>query len=226
MRIGSGKMRCVVPRRPAVEQSAALVVHLDRSERRQHVYRCGTGRASVKSSVSVVDSLDPPHSVFAPIRAQGSRRSQAEMSSQPFQHGSRTLAGACVVLLASAILAPSPAEAGCSHDVISVNTRGTMRTSQLDILNPIGSPSNPIATHPPSRPRPCSGALCSGKPAVPPVPVVSTETQGEQWGELLSPPAALVEEGRWLDRAKSFLQPVLQGPSIDRPPRASAISHS
>jgi hypothetical protein len=149
-----------------------------------------------------------------------------ELHSQAFEHGLRTLAGVFVALLVSAVLAPSRTEAGCSHYVTSGNSHVRMPISQLDVLNSTGSPSIPTETQPPFPPRPCSGALCSGKPAVPaPVPAVSTETYGEQWGELLSPSAALDVQGRWLERAETLLQSILRGRPIDRPPRASDRSH-
>jgi hypothetical protein len=147
------------------------------------------------------------------------------MSLLPSQAGFRMLAGVCVGLLAVAVLCPSRALAGCSPYVITGNTHVGMLSSRLDVPHLTDAASAQTAAKHPLPSRPCSGALCSGKPAVPvPLPIVSPETRGEHWGELLSAPTAPQVEGRWRERAETLLQPIVEGPSIDHPPRMAGVS--
>jgi hypothetical protein len=71
------------------------------------------------------------------------------------------------MLPALGLLAPSAARAGCSHLVTS--RLDAARRASLDgsLVRDLAGPSNPLP--PPSPHRPCSGAWCSGQPAVPPV---------------------------------------------------------
>lgn len=148
------------------------------------------------------------------------------MRSQPSQRRFRCLSGVLLALVAVCAV-PSRVEAGCSHYVIAGKSP-EKALAQLDILGRNAVPTStsaavPADTSVPSKP--CSGALCSGKPAAPiPVPVAPGTNQVEQWGEMLPPPALLTVSDQLLAHSERPVRPVLEGPSIDRPPRSSHIS--
>ena len=72
------------------------------------------------------------------------------------------------MLLALGLLAPSAARAGCSHLVTSRDDAARHTSLDGSLVRDLAGPSSPLPS--PSPPRPCSGAWCSGQPAVPPVP--------------------------------------------------------
>jgi hypothetical protein len=119
------------------------------------------------------------------------------------------------------LCAPAPAaRAGCSvHDLTS-RTQAAAETFALDPLIQSGSVLLPNDETPPSRPTPCSGALCSGNPAVPlsTVPPVMTKGDGDRAISVRPPvpadPGSVArpaEDGR--------LVPVDHPSSIFHPPR-------
>lgn len=148
------------------------------------------------------------------------------MRSQPSQRRLRCLSGV-LLALAAACAVPSKAEAGCSHYVIAGKSSEYALT-QLDLFDRDSAPT-PVAVETPVPSKPCSGAFCSGKPAVPipiPVPVTPGTTRVEQWGEVLPPPALLAVAHQFLARSERLVRPVLEGPSIDRPPRPCGVALS
>jgi len=146
------------------------------------------------------------------------------MRSQPSQRRFRCLSGV-LLALAAVCAVPSKAEAGCSHYVVAGKSTEHALT-QLDLFDRDSAPT-PVAAETPVPSKPCSGALCSGKPAVPmPVPVTPGTTRVEQWGEVLPPPALLAVAHQFLAHFERLVRPVLEGPSIDRPPRPCAVALS
>lgn len=105
------------------------------------------------------------------------------------------------------LCAPAPAaQAGCSAHYLSAQTQAAAETFALDPLILGGSVLPPHGETPPARPVPCSGALCSGNPAVP----LSTV-----------PPVMPDGDGHW---ALALFTPVLADPgSIARPDRSTRL---
>lgn len=142
------------------------------------------------------------------------------MRRQSSQRGYRSLSGVLIALAAVVCAGASRAEAACSHYVL-VGKDARAASLQLEILS---RNSSALSTHQtagvPARPKPCSGALCSGKPAVPvPIPAASGTTRVDQWGELMPPPPRLpLEVGIAPDR-DCFVRALVEGPTLERPPR-------
>ena len=92
---------------------------------------------------------------------------------------------------------------------------------QLESLSLAGeSPARPPA--PPKLPTPCSGALCSGSPAVPHTPAPNVPQRAEPWGFLPAVPAAASEPGSTSSPFNDGpLHPVHRGLVVFHPPRPS-----
>ncbi|WP_165223520.1 hypothetical protein [Aquisphaera insulae] len=112
----------------------------------------------------------------------------------------------------------SHARAGCSHYVVANADPGpiSLRADLFDLAGVVDLPSQV-----PARPKPCSGAFCSGKPAVP-VPM-SAPIVPSRPGDAVVPrrPAlpAANGPGQLLASAEEIVRGVREGPSIERPPR-------
>lgn len=76
------------------------------------------------------------------------------------------------MLLMGIVLAPRSAEAGCSAHAWAA-AHSTWMDAGLDALEPAAKPSESQAPPIPERPAPCSGAMCSGRPAFPLSPAPS-----------------------------------------------------
>ena len=131
--------------------------------------------------------------------------------------------GAILSLLMLLCAPAPPARAGCSAHYLTSRAQAAAETFALDplILSASALPSHGEA--PPSRPKPCSGALCSGNPAIPlsAVPLVLTEGVGN-WAISLRPPI-LADPGSIARRAEDARRaPVDHPSSIFHPPRPSA----
>ena len=126
-----------------------------------------------------------------------------------------------ILSLLMLLCAPAPAaRAGCSAYYLHARTQAAAETFALDPLILSGSVLPPHDETPPSRPTPCSGALCSGNPAVPlsTVPPVMTEGDGD-WAISLRPPV-LADPGSIARPAEDArLVPVDHPSSIFHPPR-------
>jgi hypothetical protein len=112
------------------------------------------------------------------------------------------------------------ARAGCSARYLTSRAQAAAETSALDPLILSGWVLTPHDETPPSRPTPCSGALCSGNPAVPPstVPPVMPEGDGDWALSLCSP--VLADPGSIARPAEDArLVPVDDPSSIFHPPR-------
>jgi hypothetical protein len=84
-----------------------------------------------------------------------------------------------VALLALDLLAPSGAQAGCSHLVTSRAHRHEVAALTESLIHDLAVPSSPLPE--PSGRRPCSGMSCSGQPAVPAVPAGMTDGRIDSW---------------------------------------------
>jgi hypothetical protein len=116
---------------------------------------------------------------------------------------------------------PAPsARAGCSDHDLTLRTQAAAETLALDPLILSGSMLPPHDELPPLRPTPCTGALCSGNPAIPlsPAPSVMTEGDGD-WAISLRPPL-LADPGSIVRSVEDVrLVPVNHPSSIFHPPR-------
>jgi hypothetical protein len=119
--------------------------------------------------------------------------------------------------------APAPAvRAGCSAHYATSRTQSSVDAFAIDPLILSGSVLPFHDETPPTRPKPCSGALCSGNPAVPSptVPPVTPKGDGD-WAISLRPPV-LAEAGSIAWPAEDArLVPVDHPSSIFHPPRPS-----
>lgn len=128
--------------------------------------------------------------------------------------------GAALSLL-MLLCAPAPsARAGCSAHYLNLRPQAAAEALALDPLLLSGSALPPHDELPPSRPAPCSGALCSGNPAAPlsTVPFGMTESNYDRaisgHHPILTDPGSLVRS----DEDARFI-PVHHSSSIFHPPR-------
>ncbi len=139
------------------------------------------------------------------------------MRLRPSQRGFGTVAGTSIALAVWLCAWTSTADAGCSHYVV-VGTHSRPLTYQLDLFE--RGDGFDVSNEAPAHPKPCSGALCSGKPAVPvPVPIAVGTTRADQWGAVVPRPPAPRATGQLLAYAERIVRAVIEGPSIERPPR-------
>jgi hypothetical protein len=135
---------------------------------------------------------------------------------RPSTPGSRTAAVTSIALAVLLCIWPTRVNAGCSHYVVP-DTQYERLAEWLDTLGRRGRVN--VSSEAPVRPKPCSGALCSGKPAAPvPVPIAVSRPLGAVVPHPLVPPAPPAI-GRRLAHAERIVRAVIEGPSIDRPPR-------
>ncbi len=130
--------------------------------------------------------------------------------------GFRTAGGTLIALAVLLCAWPSQAKAGCSHYVVA-KTHAVQLTQLLDSFERLDE--SRLSTEAPARPQPCSGAFCSGKPAVPvPVPIpMSRHTETVAPLKLLTfTPLATIQ---FLAYTERIVHAEIEGPSIDRPPR-------
>ena len=99
-----------------------------------------------------------------------------------------TFVGALAAFLTVALFAPGTARASCSHYVRLKLAELDGGSHGLELLNlpgvAAGAASTAPAPAPGERPRPCSGAFCSGSPGLPDQPVNPAPTGGDDWGLL------------------------------------------
>jgi hypothetical protein len=122
-----------------------------------------------------------------------------------------------VASLALALLAPPGAEAGCSHLVTSRTDRHESSALTESLLHDLAAPSDPLPV--PSRPRPCSGAFCSGQPAVPTVPVGVTDGRIASWAWFASMPESALTSPTFLFLETIAPDPMHRAIVVFRPPR-------
>jgi hypothetical protein len=109
--------------------------------------------------------------------------------------------------------------AGCAAHDLTLRTQVAAETFALDPLILSGSVLPPHEV-PPSRPTPCSGALCSGNPAIPLSTGSSVMTEGDgDWAISLCP-SLLADPGSVVRSVEDTrLVPVNHPSSIFHPPR-------
>ncbi|OJW11258.1 MAG: hypothetical protein BGO49_11375 [Planctomycetales bacterium 71-10] len=123
----------------------------------------------------------------------------------------------CLGILAALLCARTPeAHAVCSrHVVAAMHPRAA--SPRLDIPN--HGEADEGADESPSRPKPCSGALCSGKPAVPISPPLPVGRAPEAIAPRAAPPPYALALGKPLASAERIVRIVMERPPIERPPR-------
>ena len=75
--------------------------------------------------------------------------------------------GALLAFLTIGIVLPSTAWAGCAAHYVNSRSPWNGDVAHLELLNLTGAVPAPAEETPGERPKPCSGALCSGNPAPP-----------------------------------------------------------
>src|SRR4051794_6970308 len=95
------------------------------------------------------------------------REGSGRMRPRSTRRWARLGAAAFLAWLAVFGVAPSTARAGCGHGVVSL-TDPLAATAHLELLTEPMADTSPLA--PSERPRPCTGTMCSGRPALPTVP--------------------------------------------------------
>lgn len=98
-------------------------------------------------------------------------------------------AGVFLALLACGLVAPAAARAGCGNHVpVSSYLSGAAAPFDPLILGgfPEARAADPTPTPPANAPRPCTGAMCSGKSGlpVPPPPLFSHHAEDWAWLDL------------------------------------------
>jgi hypothetical protein len=127
------------------------------------------------------------------------------------------------MLLAWLLVSSQTARAECSHYVVS-RSDGAVMSAGLDLLVQNGLlPAHAQSPKKRSeRPFPCSGALCSGAPATPSVPIVVMTPTGSQWA-CLDSPIPITDPGSSAAPGRDPLLLLVDAPlSIFHPPRPAS----
>jgi hypothetical protein len=128
--------------------------------------------------------------------------------------------GAILSLLMLLCAAAPSARAGCSAAHLGPRAQAAAEAYGLAPLFLGGSATPDQDETPPSRPAPCSGALCSGNPGVPPSTAPLTVVGvGSDWAVALSTPVLAAPGSIVRAREDARLAPVNQPSSIFHPPR-------
>ena len=126
-----------------------------------------------------------------------------------------------ILSLLMLLCAPAPStRADCAAHNLTLRTQAAAETFALDPLILSGSVLPTHDDRPPLQPTPCSGALCSGNPAVPlsTMPPVMTEGDGD-WAISLRPPV-LADPGSIVRSVEDVRLVIVNHPSsIFHPPR-------
>ena len=125
---------------------------------------------------------------------------------------------ALLALAFLAVIAPTSAEAGCARHAVA-EARGLAFAGLNELLD--------LETHaehglpsPVDAPAPCSGAFCSGSPAVPPAPLVAPIESPTSWAILIDRPDAHELSSLPLPFDESRFLPTFHGLSVFHPPRS------
>jgi hypothetical protein len=123
------------------------------------------------------------------------------------------------LLMLLCALAPST-QAGCADHYLTLRSQAAAETFALDPLILSGSMLTPHDELPPLRPTPCSGALCSGNPAIPLSPASSVMAEGDGERAISLHPPLLADPGPIVRSVEDVrLVPVRHHSSIFHPPR-------
>jgi len=127
-------------------------------------------------------------------------------------------AGAVVLLLAWALLAPPGAEGSCSH-LVKSRTDSARLSALIDpLVHDLAGESD--RTPIPVPPCPCSGALCSGQPAAPAVPAGFFDGRIDSWAWCASVPGLALTGGSALIEETNEIHTIRQPRDVFHPPRA------
>ncbi len=117
----------------------------------------------------------------------------------------------------------SRSQAECAR-YVAYRDQNSQTSGRLELLDfgLIGKPPRNAVPHDrPAAPKPCSGALCSGNPAVPWAPIHTIPERVNQWAfldELIKADRSIIEP---LDRSDFHLSSSIFVDSIFHPPRSS-----
>jgi hypothetical protein len=116
----------------------------------------------------------------------------------------------------------SRSDAECARYVAYRDQNSHQASGRLEVLDfgLIGKPRNAVPHDRPAAPKPCSGALCSGSPAVPWAPIHTIPERVNQWAfldELIEADRSIFEP---LDLSDSILSSSIFVDSIFHPPRS------
>jgi hypothetical protein len=126
-------------------------------------------------------------------------------------------AGAVVLLLGFAVLAPPSALGGCSHLVTSGTDPGRLSSPIEGLIHDLAGKAAGLPA--PVRPRPCSGALCSGQPAAPSVPPGLFDGRLESWVWCASVPGLVLIGDSFLFAETNGVLPTRRSLDVFHPPR-------
>jgi hypothetical protein len=140
------------------------------------------------------------------------------MKSYTFHQPAFLRAGAVAAFLAWALFAPPIAEAGCSHIVTSRADRHESSAVAESLMHILAASSDPLPE--PSRPRPCSGAFCTGEPAVPAVPAKVFDGARDSSAVLTAVPGLVVSGDSFLPAEKGTVDPTRRSIAVFHPPRS------
>jgi hypothetical protein len=126
-----------------------------------------------------------------------------------------------ILSLLMLLCAPVPStRADCAAHDLTLRTQAAAETFALDPLILRGSVLPPHDELPPLQPTPCSGALCSGNPAIPLSPASSVMTEGDGDRAMSLGPPLLADPGSIARSVEDMrLVPVNHPSSIFHPPR-------
>lgn len=132
-------------------------------------------------------------------------------------------ARALLAIIGWILFAPSAAHAGCSHYVQTTSDMSVI-AHDIDFLSaprPLENPRSTRASEIPTRPEPCSGALCSGRPVPLPAPAPLTDHQrGGSWAILVEAPRVALSEPVPCSRDDGIVQTHDTQSSVFHPPRS------
>jgi hypothetical protein len=127
-------------------------------------------------------------------------------------------AGAVGLLLALVLLAPPGAEGSCSHLVKSRTDSGRLSSLIDPLVHDLAGESAGIPT--PVPPCPCSGAFCSGQPAIPAVPAGFFDGRIDSWALYASAPGLELTAASSLFEEANEIHTIRQPLDVFHPPRA------
>lgn len=137
-----------------------------------------------------------------------------------------------IIIIAKAVLtalvlvafAPGSADASCSQYVQTISDLPIHQSSlaQLDDAGPSNGATGASLPAAPQRPRPCSGALCSGQPAPPSSPTQIDVPRAGQWAIIATPVQAAVNDPVFSPGDENDLHPTHRSTSVYHPPRLSS----
>lgn len=132
--------------------------------------------------------------------------------------------GLLLAILTSSLLLPSTVRAGCAGHYGNSPSPGNSGVAHLELLSLTGAIPAPAEGMPGDRPKPCSGALCSGNPAPPLSTIPSVPpSSGDQWA-LPAFLGTLVDSGVFQRLpAGTDVRPVDHPCSIFHPPRFQVL---